>query len=593
MAWIRKICRTIRDLPIQRKLIISFLLLIIFPAILIGTLSFYRSSVLIKGKTQQYTRDILIETGKNLEIKLEEAVRLSFQIVSNTDLNNSLRMINKGNLNNQETLYYERTIDTQLRELISTVPGIAAILVIPDNGDIYYINPSSLSSSTMYIDEEEKHILEKANGSVCWFDIDPDSRTIKLGRMINSPLNQEKIGYVFIYIRESLIFNTFSETGLFRSGAFLIINESGNIISCRDKNLLGQPNPYGLPEITDPSYIEGFSTLNIDGRNYYVSYRAINGTPWRMFSYIPALEYEKEIIRLRNWIGLIILCACILSVTFSIAISNGIAKPVQDLSQKMLKIGVGDFSVSSTYDSKDEIGVLSHHFNKMVEQVKQLIRKAYEEELLKQKAELKSLRMQINPHFLYNSLESINWMARMHGLPEVGKMVKALGDLMRASIGGGDFVTVEEEIRNINNYLTIQKFRYGDKVTAEIDIDPSIYKVTIPKLILQPIVENAIVHGIERKVGNGKITIKGRKAEGIILLQVEDDGMGMDENMIAGIFSENNFPREEGHTHIGLQNVDRRIKMYYGDDNHITITSRPGKGTVVRISIPDQKNMPV
>jgi two-component system sensor histidine kinase YesM len=252
----------------------------------------------------------------------------------------------------------------------------------------------------------------------------------------------------------------------------------------------------------------------------------------------------------------------------------------------MLKIGDGDFSVSSTYDSKDEIGVLSLHFNKMVVQLKKLIRKAYQEELLKQKAELKSLRMQINPHFLYNSLESINWMARIRGIPEVGKMVKALGDLMRSSIGGEDFITIEEEIRNIENYLTIQKFRYGDKVSVEISIDPKIRKLKIPKLILQPIVENAIIHGIENKVGNGRIAITGKDNDGKILLQVEDDGLGMEEEIIAEILSEKPRQVTNEHTHIGIRNVDRRIRMYYGDQHHIVISSTLGIGTLVSINIP-------
>lgn len=582
----RRIRKFIRNLPIQRKLFFSFLLLIIFPALLIGILSFYRSSELLKHKTGQYTRDILLETCKNIEVKLREAERMSVQVVSNTDIHDTLRLINKGNLNEQEKVQYERLLDKQLREIIASVSGIAAIQVISNTGDTHYINPASISLHTMQVDEEMKRTLESAMGSVCWFDTDPDSRTTAMGRVINSHRTQQKIGYVMVYLRESVISSTFSETELFRNGELFIINEAGNIISCRDKSILGSQNQYTSSEIINVVSDDNFFTAKVNGKNYYVTSRAIQDTSWRMFSYFPAVEYDKEVVWLRNWIWLIILFACLLSVAFSIAIANGISKPVRDLSKKMLKIGDGDFSVSSTYDSKDEIGVLSLHFNKMVVQLKKLIRKAYQEELLKQKAELKSLRMQINPHFLYNSLESINWMARIRGIPEVGKMVKALGDLMRSSIGGEDFITIEEEIRNIENYLTIQKFRYGDKVSVEISIDPKIRKLKIPKLILQPIVENAIIHGIENKVGNGRIAITGKDNDGKILLQVEDDGLGMEEEIIAEILSEKPRQVTNEHTHIGIRNVDRRIRMYYGDQHHIVISSTLGIGTLVSINIP-------
>lgn len=582
----RRIRKFIRNLPIQRKLFLSFLLLIIFPALLIGILSFCRSSELLKHKTGQYTRDILLETCKNIEVKLREAERMSVQVVSNTDIHDTLRLINKGNLNEQEKVQYERLLDKQLREIIASVSGIAAIQVISNTGDTHYINPASISLHTMQVDEEMKRTLESAMGSVCWFDTDPDSRTTAMGRVINSHRTQQKIGYVMVYLRESVISSTFSETELFRNGELFIINEAGNIISCRDKSILGSQNQYTSSEIINVVSDDNFFTAKVNGKNYYVTSRAIQDTSWRMFSYFPAVEYDKEVVWLRNWIWLIILFACLLSVAFSIAIANGISKPVRDLSKKMLKIGDGDFSVSSTYDSKDEIGVLSLHFNKMVVQLKKLIRKAYQEELLKQKAELKSLRMQINPHFLYNSLESINWMARIRGIPEVGKMVKALGDLMRSSIGGEDFITIEEEIRNIENYLTIQKFRYGDKVSVEISIDPKIRKLKIPKLILQPIVENAIIHGIENKVGNGRIAITGKDNDGKILLQVEDDGLGMEEEIIAEILSEKPRQVTNEHTHIGIRNVDRRIRMYYGDQHHIVISSTLGIGTLVSINIP-------
>ena len=581
----------IRNLPIKRKLMFSFLFLIIFPALLIGILSLYWSSTLLKQKTGQYARDILLETGKNIQVKLQEAELLSYQVVSNMDIHDALKMTNHGFLNEYEKLYFERIINTQIRELISSVPGIAAIQIISNTNASYYINPASLSLETMRLGEEERRTLEQADGSVCWFDTDPDSCTTAMGRVINSHTNLKKIGYVIIYLRESVIFNTFGEAELFGNGELLIVNEQGSIISCRDKAMLGSQNQFTNPEIISNATAADFNTFNIGGSNYYVTYRTVEGTSWRLFSYIPTMEYDKDILWLRFWIWLIILIACLLSVAVSIAISNGISRPVRDLSQKMLKIGDGDFSVSSSYVSKDEIGVLSLHFNKMVDQVKQLIRKVYQEELLKQKAELKSLRMQINPHFLYNSLESINWMARIRGVPEIGKIVKALGDLMRSSISGEDFVTVEEEIRNIGNYLTIQKFRYGEKVTVNFEIDPAILRVKVPKLILQPVVENAIAHGIEKKVGNGGIVISGTNLADKIQLRVEDNGIGMEEELASSILTDNDLNKPDGHTHIGLKNIDRRIRMYYGEETPITITSKPGKGTTVTICIPKQEQI--
>lgn len=584
-----KVKNFLRNMPIQNKLVFSFLFLIIFPAILIGAFSFYRSSELLKHKTEQYTKDILLETGNNIEINLREAERLTFQVVSNTLIQDMLKNSNRGFLNEQQKIIAEKTIDSQLRSLISSDSDVAAIQVISNSEIIYYVNPASI---TLGSNEEEKRILEKGQGSTYWFNTSPYTQTVMVGRVINSLDNQEKIGYVFVYLRESSIINTFKETELFNSGELLVVDHEGYIVSAKNKSLLGHQNEFSTAEALNSIMHENFTTAKIAGKNYYITYRNIQGTPWRMISFIPTFEYEKEIIWLRNWIILIILSCCLLSIALSVVISKGISKPVQNLSKRMLEVGEGNFNVYSDYESKDEIGVLSRHFNEMVRQVKQLIKKVYQEELLKQKAELKSLRMQINPHFLYNTLESINWMARMRGAPEIGKMVKALGDLMRASIGGEDFISIREEMKNIENYLTIQKFRYGDKIEAEMNIKPEIFDVRIPKLILQPIVENAIVHGIENKIGNGKINIEGFIESQVMVLQVKDDGIGMDEEVSLKILSDSyKLHSSEKHTHIGLKNVDKRIKMYYGENYGIKIQSRKECGTCVSIYLPVNKTL--
>ncbi len=576
--------RILRDIPIRSKLSLSFLFLIIIPVALIGLFSFQRSSELLKDKTEQYAKDILMETGNNIEVKLREVERLSFQVVYSRTIQDVLLRANRGFQDEYERITAGKTMDAQLGGIISSDADIAAIQVISNSGVAYEANPSSI---TMYTGEAEKIISEQGSGSVFWFDTEQSTQTIVVGRIINSLEKQIKVGYVFIYLRESGIFNIYKGMELFKNGDLFLINREGRIISNKDKSILGTLKGLPRTELNLYTMEENFVTAKSDGKKYYITFRAIEGTNWRIISFIPAVELEKDILWLRSWIILICVSCCVLALSVSFALSNSISKPVRKLSRMMLKVGGGDFSVLSKYEAKDEIGILSGHFNKMVSQVQQLIQEVYQEQLLKQKAELKSLRMQINPHFLYNTLESINWMARTKGVPEIGKMVKALGDLMRSSISGDDFVSIEEEMKNINNYLTIQKFRYGDRFEVAVDVDPGIAGIKIPKLILQPIVENAIVHGIEEMLGNGRIEIKGARENGTVVLAVKDNGVGIDESKSTELLAEKaNLQHNEMHTHIGLRNVDRRIKMYYGPGYGITIESGPESGTNVKMVLP-------
>ncbi len=575
----------VRNKPIRSKLTLSFLLLIVFPVVLIGLFSFQRSSELLKEKTHQYTKDVLLETSNNIQVKLREIEKLSFQVVYSREIQGALEMLNRGGLRDEyNRIETERIIDLQLTGLLSSDTDIAAIQVISNSGTIYYVNPGSI---TMKIGEDDKTILDRGRGNVYWFDTDKSTQTIAAGRAINSLVNMKRLGYVIFYLRESSIFNVYKKTELFMNGELFIVNRDGRVISGEDKTSLGTVKSIQGIELNLYTLEENFTSAKFNGKNYYITFKAVPGTNWRLISFIPTAELEKDIVIMRSWTLLICVSCCLLAVIFSIVLSGSISKPVRRLSNLMLKVGQGDFSVLSTYESKDEIGILSSHFNKMVSQVQQLIQEVYQEQLLKQKAELRSLRMQINPHFLYNTLESINWMARIKGVPEVGKMVKALGDLMRTSINGDDFISIDEEIKNINNYLTIQKFRYGDRFEVVIEIDPNITDLKIPKLIMQPIVENAIVHGIEDMVGNGLIEIKGSLDDGAVVLQVIDNGVGMDKSFAKQLLSDKTGSiQTEGHTHIGLWNVDRRIKMYYGDNYGMSIESSPHSGTNIKIILP-------
>jgi two-component system sensor histidine kinase YesM len=578
--------KLLKDLPIRQKLVLSFLCLIIFPVTMIGFFSFYTSSGLINHNTEQYTMDILMETGENINVKLREVERLSFQIISSSQIQDALKISNKGIEDEYEKIDVERTIDNQLKGFLSPDMEVAAIQIISLSGVEYYVNPGSMS---FHVNEADKAILNSGRGSAYWFDTDPSTQTIAMGRVINKLSDQERLGYVFIYLRESSIYNVYRKTGIFKNGEFLIINKAGGIISYKDKSMLDSGLEAVAPGLTPDGLRDGFDTAIVNGKRYFTVVRTISPNSWKIVSLIPTAEYERDIVNLKNWILFICISCCLLALLIAVGISGSITRPLRRLSAMMEKVGKGDFNVSLSYESKDEIGTLSSYFDRMVVQVQRLIQEVYQEQYLKQKAELKSLRMQINPHFLYNTLESINWMSRIKGTPEIGDMVKALGDLMRVSIGGDDFISVDEEMRNINNYLMIQKFRYGDRFQVVTDISGDILAVKIPKLILQPIVENAIVHGLEEKVGNGKIVISGAREGGKVLIRVDDDGVGMNEAQAASILVDEEKDRQpDGHAHIGLINVDRRVKLYYGNEYGISVTSVPGQGTSVKISLPVQ-----
>ena len=224
----------------------------------------------------------------------------------------------------------------------------------------------------------------------------------------------------------------------------------------------------------------------------------------------------------------------------------------------------------------------------MTRKIQKLMEQSEKEQKAKRRYELKVLQSQINPHFLYNTLDSIIWMAEWGKNQEVVKMTSSLARLLRRSISNEqEVVTIEEEIDYTEAYLTIQKMRYQDKLEYEIEAEPDIRKEETVKLVLQPVVENAIYHGIKYKDGKGLIQIRGFREGGDIILQVEDDGRGMDQDTLEHIFEKH--VRDTKSNGVGLQNVHERIRLYYGAAYGLSFESEPGKGTVVTIRLPGGK----
>lgn len=302
----------------------------------------------------------------------------------------------------------------------------------------------------------------------------------------------------------------------------------------------------------------------------------------------------RELIRMQQDIkqklyltgGVVMIFSCILLVVVlltALRFTRQLTQPISQLYQKVREMGRGTLSVEPIQTTSVEIKALDDGFNEMVERVQRLHANEVENQKVLHRAQLDLLQAQINPHFLYNTLDSIVWLAETHKEQEVIQMVSSLSVFFRTSLSrGSDIISVAEEQEHIQSYLAIQKIRYGDILTYEIRFEKSILHYNIPKLILQPIVENAIYHGIKHKRTVGHISIYGFQTKDAVCFTVQDTGVGMDKQTLEGLQQAIHNGASSG---IGLSNVHRRIELYCGKGYGVRLASIPGEGTLVSVRV--------
>jgi len=274
-------------------------------------------------------------------------------------------------------------------------------------------------------------------------------------------------------------------------------------------------------------------------------------------------------------------------IVLTLMIVMGIIKPIRELSQATEKISQGDFSVRVKVDTNDEVEVLADGVNIMTESIERFVRKIKEDERKMRRADLRLLQEQINPHFLYNTLDTIVWLIEGNDSDKAVNMVMSLSEFFRLVLSKGrEYITIQEEEMHIKSYLEIQQVRYRDIMDYEIHIAPEIYQYRILKLTLQPLVENSLYHGIKYKRAKGNITVTGEMSEGTIHFKVEDDGVGMEQEELDNLRKEIVKPCQDTGKGFGLANVNERIRMNFGAEYGMTIDSEQGRGTCVEIVIP-------
>ncbi len=362
----------------------------------------------------------------------------------------------------------------------------------------------------------------------------------------------------------------------------LIVDKAGNII-CASEKL----QPEWLGEVENIFY-KGNRTfeLNWGEGSYYVcgQYNGITG--WKTYSLVSINGIFPQLSDLREHIAVIVMITVLIALSFVAVLSYTFTKPVHKLVRGMNEVQQENFEVEITEKRKDEFGQLFDAFNYMVRKIRQLIYEVYQEKIAQKNAEIQALQAQINPHFLYNTLDSINWMLLEQGEMEISDVVISLGDILRYSIDGKEgMVSLGDEIQYTKSYLCIQKNRLEERLDYQLEIAEDTLKCKVPKLLLQPIVENAVLHGIEPKKDGGMVVIISCMEGDMLVVSVKDNGVGMAAEALEKIRDNvESSADEEGH--IGMKNIRRRLELCYGPDSFMRIESIPQKGTTITLGMP-------
>lgn len=363
-----------------------------------------------------------------------------------------------------------------------------------------------------------------------------------------------------------------------------IVNRNQKLIYDDASDNIGQPAPSQLIRLLGQQRQNRQFKWN--GTTYIASFKSSSLSEWTMINLAPVEEVNRNLNRMARTTLYITLAAMIITVVFASFFANRIVRPIKKLILLMRLAENGHFDKRIKLRQRDEIGQLARNFNAMSRRIKRLINEVYVEKISQKETELQLLKTQINPHFLYNTLESIRMVAETEGAEGASDMTFSLGRLLRYGLDTKkETVTVHEEIGHLKEYVSLLSRRFEEQFLVEINVDPDIMELPMIKLVLQPLVENAIYHGLSERSHGGKIHITGRTENNILLFEVSDNGKGMDAKLVSELNASFKMP-ELKPLSIGLSNVNKRLMLTYGPNYGLTVESELDRGTRFFVSLP-------
>ncbi|MCQ6561113.1 sensor histidine kinase [Paenibacillus mendelii] len=590
-----RIVNWFRSQRIQNKIIAIYFPLVVIPLLLLSVLSYNINTEAVIKKTKKNMLDESRLITTRIDTILSNAE--SFSNIAMLDLNKETKLktlepkeIPYDELQTNEDYVLRNQIENKLDFAMLIFHDVESAVFIDNNRNIYSTDPKLNTGTLRGLASPMFHAVEKSNGIHLWFPMqrrdywvmDKQNPVITIGKKILDTETMDTLGYLFVNINEKTLSSVYRPVGPVQSNGYYIVDSRGTIISSSDEErLLQSLEPDKREEITSQeTVLEEMRSMK--GEKVLLTAMQFGKPDWKLINEIPLKELTRETRQVTSLIWIVGGICLLFALIGAFILSKSIAAPIIYLAKHVK--GIRDENIDRPIDvkSNDEIGILGSGVNTMLGRVNDLLIKVKEEQQQKREYELALIQEQIKPHFFYNSLDLIYVLCKSGESEEAGKATKALADFYRIALSNGkEIITVREEIRNLHSYLYIQSARYSDLFDFQIQIPNELLNYTIPKLTLQPLVENAIYHGLKEKGSFGHITIEGFKQGDTMCISVKDDGIGFPAERMKHWHTS-----KEERSSFGLSSVDERIKLYFGDRYGIRIHSQLGEGTDITVEIP-------
>jgi two-component system sensor histidine kinase YesM len=579
-----------KPISIRTLLLAVFLLFMIFPLVVITFVTYKKENQILQNQVGQYLSQSLQQTGRALDANLTEIDRLTWPLLYQRSLDFLEDPIQTPYQLQEAKRKFQKMVYTDLfrgrLDHIQAVYFVTPERIVLSTDNTFELDKQMDAANFKYIIDEiekqplnmnwfsDRRVVFRANSG---FESSVRDSVVAARRLIDSNFSALR-GYLFVQFNDRFLADSLASVHFGSTGALLVSNAQGDVIYQQDSELLSNEQ---ITEAVKLLPAKGSGTVNLQGK-WLLSYESSEISGWKMTAIVPMGELLGPRQKILQYLLIMAVLGTIIFVIISILLANALSKPVIRLSRLMSNTSIDHLQVRDIQGSVHEIGILQRNFNRLMDRIQQLIQENERKEQEKRDALMHALQMQIHPHFLYNTLDTIYWMSKKHQAEPISKLVAALGKFFRFTLNSGkDWTTLQQELEHVENYLQIQSYRYRDRFEYEIDLDPDAKNTRIIPLILQPLVENALEHGISNSTEGGRVTVTARREADQVIIQIYNTGNAVDEEWVEHLLRDLS-PSE----HVGLRNVQHRIRMAFGPEYGLTMVAGETEGTLVTVNLP-------